>query len=370
MCLRILHIVGIMNRGGLETWLMNLYRAIDRDKIQFDFIVHSRQKGDYDQEIKALGGKIFYIPHYQCINHFTYVKEWNNFFHSHPEYPIIHGHMRSTAAIYLKIAKRYGRIAIAHSHGTASRGKWHDKLVKGILQYPIRYTADYFFACSKEAGIWLFGKKICAGDKFHIVCNAIDTGKFTFSPEVRDRKRKELNVEGDFVIGHVGNFDRLKNHPFLIDLFDSIAGKEPTCCLFLIGEGNSTLQNQTKEKVRKKGLTGKVKFLGRRDDVNELLNAFDIFVLPSLHEGLPLVAVEAQTNSLACILSDTISKDIAITQNVEFISLKKPKKFWCDRILSYKENYKRKDMQKTIQNAGYDINGVAKWIMQFYLSLN
>lgn len=366
MCLRILHVVGTMNRGGAETFLMNLYRKMDREKIQFDFVVHDRQKSDYDDEIKKLGGKIYYMPHYNGINHFSYIKEWRRFFLNHPQYPIIHGHIRSTAAIYLKIAKKFNRITIAHSHGTSSRGNWINKFIKTAMQYPIRHIADYFFACSKEAGIWLFGNKICQSNHYYILNNAIDSRQFAFSPNLRRKKRKELKIEQQFVLGHIGNFDVVKNHSFLIDVFHCVCQKDDKCTLLLVGGGDVSLQKDIKEKVKQKGLTDKVKFLGKRTDVNELLNAFDVFLLPSLHEGLPLVAVEAQSNGLMCLLSDMISKEAAITENVEFVSLKKPAEFWAERILSYNKSYKRLDMKEAIQNADYDINSISLWLTEFY----
>lgn len=369
MCLRVLQVVGSMNRGGAETLLMNLYRKMDRKKVQFDFVVHDRKKGDYDDEIKALGGKIYYMPHYNGINHFLYVKNWHHFFLTHPQYLIIHGHMRSTASIYLKIAKKFSRIAIAHSHGTSSRGNGIERFVKALMQYPIRYTADYFFACSKEAGIWLFGNKICQSSNFKVLNNAIDSRQFIFSEELKLQKRKELNIENQYVVGHIGNFDIVKNHSFLIDVFHCVCLKDPACCLLLVGSGNNTLQKNIEEKVKEKGLTNKVKFLGKRTDVNELLNAIDIFIFPSLHEGLPVVVIEAQTNGLKCLLSDTISKEVAITENVEFISLKKSVEFWAERVLFYKDNYERKNMQEAIKHAGYDIEKVAQWLMKYYLTL-
>lgn len=370
MCLRVLQVVGSMDRGGAETLLMNLYRKMNRQAVQFDFVVHSPKEGDYDGEIRSLGGKIYHMPHYSGVNHFSYVEAWERFFRSHPEYSIVHGHIRSTAAIYLRIAKKYGLITIAHSHNTASRGNLLAKFVKTLLQYPIRYTADHLFACSEEAGIWLFGKSISKRENFHKLNNAIDSSKFLFSEELRNKKRDELGVGQQFVIGHVGNFDRQKNHEFLIDVFERVWQKDNTCTLLLVGSGNDVLQRNIEEKVRRMGLESNVRFLGKRTDVQELLNAFDLFLFPSHHEGLPLVTIEAQSNGLMCLLSDAVSKEAAITQNVEFISLKKPAEFWADRVLSYRNNYERLDMYTAVQDAGYDINSVAQWLAGFYLELH
>ena len=162
--IRILHVLGALNRGGAETMVMNIYRNIDRNRVQFDFIVHTNEKCDYNDEIINLGGKIYSMPRYNGKNHIKYKKAWNNFFKRHIEYKIVHGHMRSTAAIYLSIGKKHGLKTIAHSHSTASRGNKFEKLVKNVLQIPLRYTANYLFACSEEAGKWLFGKKAIKKD--------------------------------------------------------------------------------------------------------------------------------------------------------------------------------------------------------------
>lgn len=367
--LRILHVIGIMSRGGAETLLMNLYRKMDREMIQFDFVVHSSQKGDYDDEIRTLGGKIYYMPHYNGANHFSYVMEWNRFFCAHPEYSIVHGHIRSTASIYLKTAKKFGRTAIAHSHGTSSRGNWLDKFVKMVMQYPIRHTADYFFACSQNAGIWLFGRKICQGSRFFILNNAIDSSQFLFSEDLRNKKRMELGIGQQFVIGHIGNFDAVKNHAFLIDIFSNICEKDKNCLLLLIGGGNPKLRNTVEQKVCQKKLTDKVKFLGKRMDVNELLNAFDVFVFPSLHEGLGIAAIEAQANGLKCILSDTIPQETAVSDNVTFVSLDKPAELWANLVLAHKGIYVRENMAQNIFIAGYDIKKAAEWLSEFYFKL-
>lgn len=194
MCLRILHVVGTTNRGGSETLIMNIYRNIDRTKIQFDFMAHDTRPGDFDEEIRSLGGNIYYVPRYKVKNHFSYVNEWRHFFQSHTEHRIVHGHMRSTASIYLNVAKKHHKITIAHSHSTSSRGNLPDRFAKKILQYPLRSIADYFFACSYPAGIWLFGKKICHSSRFWILKNAIQTERFLFHEELRQRKRKELGI--------------------------------------------------------------------------------------------------------------------------------------------------------------------------------
>ena len=211
--IRIIQVFAQMNRGGAETMIMNLYRMIERSQIQFDFIVHTNEECAYDNEIRSLGGRIYRVPRYNGKNHFEYIKSWNKFFKTHPNYKIIHGHVRSTASIYLKIAKKFGLVTIAHSHSTSS-GTGFSSIVKNILQYPIRNIADYLFACSEQSGEWLFGKNASKRNNFVILKNSIDVKKFVFNERVRFEKRKELKIDDKFVIGHIGRFIPSKNHKF------------------------------------------------------------------------------------------------------------------------------------------------------------
>lgn len=369
MCLRILHVVGIMNRGGTETLIMSLFRQMNRKKIQFDFVVHGTDRGEYEEEIVSMGGRIFRAPCYKGINHLAYVKWWKNFFQEHTEYSIIHGHMRSTAAIYLKIAGKYQRVSIAHSHNTGSRGNCVVRAIKNIYQYPIRFVADYYLACSMDAGIWLFGKQICESERYCVLNNAIDTRKFVFCEDMRKQKRSELGITDEFVIGHVGNFAYQKNHSFLVDVFEEISKREQDCVLLLIGGGEPAVRKQIEDKLKEKNLTDKVRILGSRSDVAELLNAFDMFVFPSRHEGLGIVAVEAQANGLPCVLSDVIPQEVKVTDNVEYISLKEDKTVWAEHILRYRGMVQRENMQEQIIAAGYDIEKVVQWLTDFYLKI-
>lgn len=349
-----------MNRGGAETMIMNLYRNIDRSMIQFDFIVHTEEKCAFDDEIKELGGKIFRMPTYMGKNHIYYKKCWNKFFDNHRNYKIIHGHVRSTAAIYLKIAKKHGLVTIVHSHSTSS-GKGVLAYLKNIMQYPIRYIAEHFFACSKEAGQWLFGNKV----NFHILNNAIETKKFALNNDVRNNKRKKLQLEDKFVIGHIGRFNAVKNHDFLIDIFHNVYKKNKKAVLVMVGDG--ALRQSIKEKVKYLGIENNVIFTGVRSDIPKLLQTMDIFVLPSLYEGLPVTLIEAQTSGLPCIISSVVTEKVNISGLVEFISLKDSKEHWAEVILKYQSGFIREDAYKKVKKAGYDIKENAKWLESFYL---
>lgn len=363
--IRVLHVLGGMNRGGAETMVMNLYRNIDHTKIQFDFVVHTKDKCDYNDEIKSLGGRIYSIPPYTGNNHLHYKEAWNKFFKEHSEYRIIHGHVRSTAAIYLKIARKYNLITIAHSHNTSS-GEGFTAIVKNILQYKIKYTADYFFACSEVAGKWLFGKKACNRENYFIINNAIETKDFIYNDNKRLDNRKKMRINDKFVIGHVGRFHIQKNHEFLIDVFKLIHDKNSNAVLILVGDGKN--RQSIEKKVNYLRLNDSVIFTGVRPDIPALLQTMDVFVFPSLHEGLPVTLVEAQASGLPCIISDRITDEVKVTDLVKCLSLSKSAEYWSEEVLKYSQNFERTNTYTEIVESGYDIEAVSKWYMEFCIS--
>lgn len=362
--IRILHVLGALNRGGAETMIMNIYRNIDRSKIQFDFIVHTNEKCDYNDEILEYGGKIFNVPKYAGKNHFKYKRAWREFFNSYPEYKIIHAHMRSTAAIYLKIAKQYGLFTIAHSHSTASRGSFLEQMVKNIMQIPIRYRADYLFACSDEAGKWLFGKNVIKKNNYKIIKNAIDIEKYTFNEFKRNEIRKKINIQNKFVVGHVGSFTYPKNHKFLIDVFYEIQKQKEDSVLLLIGDGE--LRPEIEEQISKLGINNKVIITGVVPNVSDYMQAMDVFVFPSIFEGLGMVVIEAQASGLQCIVSENVPQEAYITDRIKSISLHKKYEIWVSQILKY-TNLKRKNECEKLNDNGYYINDVASTLEKFYL---
>jgi Glycosyltransferase len=352
-----------MNRGGAETIVMNFYRNIDRTKIQFDFILHSKRKGAYDEEIRELGGRIFYVPRYSLKSALNYMTVWNRFFREHPEYRVIHGHIRSTASIYLAIAKKYKLATIAHSHNTES-GSGLNAFVKDTLQRPLKSNwVDYLFACSESSGEWLFGSKNMP--RVSILKNAIDANRFAYNEIIRIKTRKELGLDQNSIIGHVGRFDEQKNHKFLIDIFNVIHKQNRNAVLLLVGAGH--LEPQIKDKVKKLGLESNVRFMGVRSDIPELLQAMDIFVFPSHYEGLPVAIIEAQAAGLMCVLSDAITTEVKITDLVTFISLSESAEQWAEKILAYQENVARENTYANIVNAGYDVKSTANWLQEFYI---
>lgn len=364
--IRVLHVIGIMNRGGAETMIMNLYRNIDRNKIKFDFVENTFEKAAFDDEIKSLGGRIYNCPHYNGKNHFEYKKWWNNFFEEHSgEYRIIHGHIGSTASIYLKIAKKYGLYTIAHSHNTLLQ-KDFESLIYKIYSFPTRYIADHFFTCSREAGVSRFGKKIGNNEKlctlFH---NSIDTNRFLYNVEERNSVRKNLELEDKLVIGHVGRFCSQKNHSFLIDVFNEIIKKNKNYRLLLVGGG--PLENEIKDKVKNLGLSDFVVFAGICSDVYNYMQAMDVFVFPSLYEGLGIVIVEAQTSGLPCVISNTIPNEAVLTDGlVVRKNINDNAKDWAECIMNLNIS-NRHSHNKEVASKGYDVRTTAEWLEGFYL---
>ncbi len=363
--IRILRVVGWMDRGGLETVIMNSYRITDRSKIQYDFVVHTDRKCMYDDEIEQLGGKIYHMPRYIYINHRSYCKAWKNFFFEHPEYKIIHGHMRSTAAIYLKIAKENGLVTISHSHGVSSgygiQGIIKDWIQKGIPEY-----SDYMLACSLKAGEWLFGKKNTMKNNFKVLKNGIDSDKFRYSQKTRDNMRKKLGIDDKIIIGHVGRFDEAKNQIFLIDLISEIITQNQNYILMLVGTGENI--QKIKEEIKRRKIEKYILMLGSRDDIAQLMQAMDIFVFPSKYEGFGNVVVEAQAAGLPCVISTCVPKDVMITDLVLRMDLSSSKKEWIKVIESKLENFQRKDCIDQIIEAGYDVHQLTEWYEEFYLN--
>lgn len=322
---RVLQVIGSLNNGGSQAMIMNIYRNIDRTKVQFDFVIFHNEERFFAKEIENLGGKIYYIEEFKFGNLISFYKKWRNFLKEHEEHRIVHGHVRSVAAIYLYAAKKENRVAIAHSHNTSS-GKGYKAIIKNLLQVPIRYVADELMACSKQSGVWLYGRN----KKFTVINNPVDCDKFSFNEENRTKLREELCLKGKKVLVHVGRFNVQKNHSFLIDIFNEYARINDDAILLLVGSGE--LENEIRIKVDKLGLADKVIFMGVRADVENILSASDLMLFPSLHEGLPVSLVEAQANGLPILASDTVTKEVNITGLIEYEALESDLKHWSTHI--------------------------------------
>ena len=364
---RILHVIGIMDRGGAETMIMNLYRHIDRSLIQFDFVENTEDAAAYDDEISDLGGRIYRCPHYNGKNHLAYVAWWKRFFSEHEgEFSAVHGHLGSTAAIYLGIAKKHGLYTIAHSHNTGIPSLRN--AVYSAYAYPTRHIADYFFGCSQEAGLSRYGEKVCANPtKFAVLHNAIDTKRFSFDPDKRSEIREKLDLQDKLVIGHVGRFFAQKNHRFLIEVFDRIRRSEPQAVLLLVGDGE--LRPGIEERIRVMGLADSVVFAGVQADVSSFYQAMDVFLFPSRYEGLGIAVVEAQCSGLPIILSEDVPEECDLIPDlITRLSLQKTADDWAAETIRSAET-PRKDRSAEVAQCGYDISETAQWMERFYLGI-
>lgn len=365
--IRILHVFGRLDTGGAETFIMNIYRNIDRKKVQFDFVVHGNHVGFYEREINELGGRIYRVPVYKGSNHVKYKCAWNSFFRNHPEHKIVHSHVRSTASIILKIAKNHGIKTICHSHST-SNGSGLSAFVKKIYQKSIVKYADYLFSCSIESAKWLYGDKYAESNRCFIINNAIDTKRFIYSDNIRIKIRNNFGLEDRIVLGQVGRFTEAKNYSFTIDLLKKLVKKNEKYCLFMVGSG--PLKEKIVEQIDNYNLNNNCIILENRADVNELLQAMDVFLMPSLWEGLPLALIEAQTASLPCIISENVMDGIIINDKVIKLNLNSNEE-WVKKIENIvNKKYVRKNEAQKIIDSGFDIVENASFLSNFYIDLS
>lgn len=363
--IRVLNLFTIMDRGGAETMVMNYYRHIDRKKVQFDFLVHREQRGAYDDEIEALGGRIYRMYPIYPQNFARYKHDIRAFFKAHPEYMIIHSHMSELGYFAFKEAAKQGvpvRICHAHNapHGFDMKMIMRDYFKKRMMPY-----LTHLFMCGVESGRWLYGKE--NENRFIMLNNAIDAAAYTYNPAKRAEMRQQLGLADDeLVIGHVGRLNPQKNHPFLLKIFAALLEKEPNAVLLLVGGGNDMPKIQAK--AQELGIAERVRFLGVRSDVADLMQAMDVFVFPSLYEGLPVTMVEAQASGLPCLISDKVPSECIITDGLtEVIPLSESPDTWAKKIL-VKRGTPRTDRRAEIAAHGFDITTEAVKLQEFYIS--
>ena len=316
--IRVLQIVGIACNGGVEAVVLNYYRHMDKSKVQFDFVVHKHPEENFVAEVKKGGGRLYEVtPYTQNIFAFTHeiyriIKDGN--------YDIVHSNMNSMSGFPLFAAWLAGaKVRILHNHTTDAKTEGLRTILKRVLRPFAKMFANRYWACSNLAGEWMYGKKAVQSGKITIIPNAIDLEKFAFNPDKRKLLRQKLGLENKFVLGHIGRFVYQKNHSFLIDVFAEVVKVKPEARLMLVGDGE--LRKTIEEKVVSLGLQDKVLFLGNRNDVADLYNAMDIFLLPSHYEGLPVVGVEAQANGLKRLFSDKVTEESKLLEETMFIPL-------------------------------------------------
>ena len=365
--IRVLQMIGSLGVGGSQTMIMNIYRNIDRSKMQFDFVLDRSTPYHtvFKEEAESLGAKIYTMPLFNGANAAQVKREWDNFFYLHPEYKVLHSHVRSYASLYLPVAKKHGVKTIIHSHST-SNGSGPAAMAKNAMQYPLKKQADILMSCSTEAGLWLFGEKACKSDKYVFLPNAVDIERFTFNEEKRNAMRKKLGLEGRFVVGHVGRFMEDKNHVFLVEAFAKLHEKRPESKLILVGSGEGELQRTVAMKAVELGVAEDVILTGNRNDVPELLWAMDVFAFPSLREGLPATVIEAQAAGLPCLVSEAVTKDVAISPLVKRLPIDSTQ-LWAEEMLKAGP---RQDVSEYIRKAGFDVKASAQQLYELYVKLH
>lgn len=363
--IRILEIVNVMDRAGLETMLMNHYSHLDRDLIQLDFLTHRPCEGAYDQEIMDLGGRIFRAPRLYPQNFLAYRRYMRSFFDRH-YYPVVHSHIDAMSAFPLAMAKSCAvPVRIAHSHNDS---------VDRDLKYPIKEAArrrlpevaTHYWACSEAAGEFLFGKSNCS--KLHIVKNAIDLSGFSYDIDARIAKRAELGIsDNQLVVGHVGRFSAVKNQSFVIDVLSSLLAQGQDAVAVFVGVGE--LHQKVEEKAIKAGFSDRVRFLGLRDDVAQLMQSFDVLCFPSLHEGIPLTLIEAQSSGLPILTSENVSTEALVLPNCVRLSLGMPIESWSSKIIGLFHGGRAQGCFDALSKAGYEIKASAQSLQDCYLHL-
>lgn len=363
---RVAQIMGKWVGGGVESVVMNYYRYIDRTKIQFDFICDDDSTNIPYEEIEKLGGKVILIPPYQKV--FKYHNKLKKIL-KEGHYKIVHSHINTLSVFSLFAAKCAGvPVRIAHSHSTTNKKEKKKNLLKQLLRPFSKLFATDYMCCSELAGRWLFGDKEYDKENVYLLNNAIDLDKFKYNETLRKKKRKELGIKDDtLVIGHIGRFVAQKNHDYLIDIFNEIHKKNNNSVLLLAGQG--PLMEEIKNKAKELNLDDSVKLLGQRNDANELYQAFDVFLLPSLYEGLPVVGVEAQAAGLLCYLSDDMTKETKVLDITKFMSLNNTPEEWADNILDDVKKYKRIDVSKEMTAKNFNIKEEVKRLEKYYLNL-
>lgn len=354
--IRVLCVFSVLDRGGSESMCMNLYRAIDRSKVQFDFVKHTTEKGAFEDEITALGGRIFAAPRFKGYNILNYRRWWKTHLVSHPEHKIIHGHYFTISKTYFHICKDYNRITIAHAHTDQTGNKLLSCFLKGLEN-----QADYRMACSTSAGEWLYPHK-----DFITLKNSINTDEFIYNSVISQETKKELGFEKAFVIGTVSHIGDDKNPMGIVEVMKEVCKRKPNAVFLWVG-GDYGAKEKLISALKEINLVDHFIFTGVRADVNRLLQAMDAFLLTSTWEGLPVSLIEAQAAGLHCYISETLSREIDITGQCHFLPLNKWN-LWAEAILN--NNGNRKDMKEKIVAAGYDIHETAAWLQQFYLSIS
>ncbi len=364
--IRVLHILHSMNRGGAENVLMNYYRNIDREKVQFDFLLTDQGKGLFEDEILQLGGRVYKVPLLTMTNPWPYLKAVKTFFKEHKEYKIVHSHTSSKSVFPLWIAKRCGvPVRCCHSHINKTE-PGIGGYMRDVLKPFLKVVATDYMSCGNQASVWLYGKKTFDEGKVNLMRNVIETEKFVYNVQIRKEYRDKFEISDDtIVIGHTARFNLQKNHLFDVEILKGIKMMGENVKLMLVGTGE--LKESIVQKAKELNVLDDVIFTGVVSNVYDYEQAMDAFILPSFKEGLPLSIIEAQVSGLPCFTSKgNVSSECSVTDLVQYIPLEAGAKVWAEKIVEATK-LERRDRQAEVIAAGYDAKTSAKWLEEFYI---
>ena len=362
--MKVLHVIGGLQIGGAETVAMNIYRYINRDKYEFHYLVFGDSIGEYEEEVVSLGGKVIHVPS-PSKGYRQFMKNLNRIMEVHGPYDIIHSHTLFNSGLIMYAAKKNRvstRVTHSHSIQNSVSSSQIRKFYESFMRFVINRNATHLIGCSKGAGNFLYGGKVYQ-EKGIMLNNGVDVSKYRFNQTVREEIRNRLQIGKKFVIGHVGHLIAVKNQMFLLEIFKQFSLNNRDSVLLLIGDGED--REKLEEKVKEYGLDGSVIFTGNVDNVHLYLNAIDVFVFPSLYEGLPLAVVEAQANGVPCIISDSIPDDVKLTDNIESFPLKESPKAWAE-LIGTKRRKSAEVYADYIANLGFDVHSSMKIINKIY----
>lgn len=362
--IRILHILHSMNRGGAEAMLMNYYRNIDREQVQFDFLLTEQNHCQYEDEIEAMGGKVYRVPLLTFSNPWPYIRGVKKFLKSHPEYKIVHSHTSSKSAVPLWVAKKCGvPVRVCHAHSSDS-GSGIEGIIRGALCIWLKRVATDFFACGEDASRCWYGDKITDSARSKVVTNAVDTVLYGYDEALRDSIRTRYQICKDaLVLGMVSRFHPVKNHLFALDVLKVLVESRQNVVLMLVGDGE--LRQEIQEKAKRLGVDSHLIMAGVVPDVYKYLQAMDVVLMPSFNEGLPVSMVEAQVSGLRCIVSTGVPKEVDVTGNVTFLPLELDS--WDESIRSMQPGWRDPEAKNKVARAGYDIQEAAKELEKWYI---
>ena len=356
--IKVLHYIPGFKFGGIESRMIEVFKGIDKTKYQLDFLILTSLDNYLVEEIKANGGNVFQVPSFSPKNIISHINGLKKVL-SDNKYDIIHSHSAATGFVLLWLAKKQNiKGRIIHARTSSFAGSSLPKL-RMLLQKIAIYYSTYKLAVSQKAGDWAFG-----GKKFSVIPNSIDLEKFAYNIKQRNEVHKFYNLDNKNVFGHIGRKTYAKNHKFLFEIFAQIIEEKPNSVLLLVGVDDK--DQNLNDWITEFAIADNVVFCGYQEDVSKYHSAMDVLIFPSFYEGFPGTLVEAQASGLKCYCSDVITKEVSLTENIEFISLNADAKVWASKIIKSMANPNRRSYIEEIKNKGFSIEATVQKFEELY----